>query len=64
MTPTVTAREFYGSLTTVWLFVAILAIQNAREADRWVDYVLPIGTLAMLAIHAAAWRRHERRSDG
>ena len=56
--PTVTARDFYGALTNIWLFLVMVAIQGTSAAEGWTAYVLPIGGLIMLGIHAREWRRY------
>ena len=54
--PLVTARDFYASLTLIWLFLVMVAIQSTGRD--WTGYILPVGALIMLAMYAREWRRH------
>jgi len=55
--PSVTERDFYGALTSVWVFLTLVAIEALPADATWRSYILPIGTLVMLGFYARAWRR-------
>jgi len=62
--PWVTARDFYGSLTLIWLFLVMVSIQSTGGGVGWKGYVLPIGALVILAMYAREWRRHNAPKTG
>jgi len=53
----VTRREFYMSLTTVWLFIVLVAAADLGRASKWTALVLPIGALGIFILHAVSLRR-------
>ena len=53
----VTRREFYMSLTLVWLFIVLLAAAELERASGWTALVLPLGALGIFFLHAVALRR-------
>ena len=58
--PSITARDFYGALTIVWLFLTLIALDAIPAHASWRSYLLPIGTLVLLGLYARAWRRAQR----
>ena len=60
--PSLTASDFYGALTVVWLFLTLVALEVLPSDASWRAYALPIGTLIMLGFYARAWRRSQVRS--
>ena len=60
----VTRREFHTELMIVWLFVVLASAAALNGRARWSAVVLPLGALAMLALHALALRRSLRASSG
>jgi hypothetical protein len=60
--PSLTASDFYGALTVNWLFLTLVALGALPADATWRSYLLPIGTLVMLAVYARAWRRAQGRS--
>ena len=56
--PPITAGEFYAALTVVWLFLLLLSLEQAADGGGWQSYILPVGALALLGLHALAWRRN------
>jgi len=63
----ITRREFYFEMLTVWLFILLVATKAVGSDASWRNMVVPVGALAILALHAVAlWRgsRRERASRG
>ena len=57
----VSRREFYFEMLAVWLVILMVATRTVGPNATWRDMLVPVGALAMLALHAAALWRAQRR---
>lgn len=56
----ISRREFYFEMVAVWLVVLMVAVRTVGPTANWRDLLLPVGALAMLALHAAALWKAQR----
>ena len=56
----ITRREFYMELMVVWLFILLTSTARIGSDSGWTSLLIPVGALAILALHAVALARGSR----